>query len=274
MTKKLLIAATFLLLSLALISCQVLETALGLEGLAGFDSASEKALDMGFEQIDWLEGDELKAQIAELCKSGRLGVEYSDRLRGLEFTSMTSPIRVRVFNNRVELRHNWNYAWSEREGWWNPKGLVFECYGEKVSEPVASSDVIVTNDSFYDEYLKETVYTRSEEIDHILSAKASEFIYKNWTNNDLYIQVVGNRSDYHKVKNADLANLYRLVYDTLFPYTALAVATDEEVAEIIGSLGTISKYDAEAIVFNLSQNENYTAEKVSIIANLVNSKIK
>lgn len=274
MTKKLLIAAAFLLLSFALMSCQVLETVMGLEGLAGFDSASEKALDMGFEQIDWLEGDELKAQIAELCESGRLGVEYSDRLRGLEFTSMTSPIRVRVFNDRVELRHDWGYAWDDDYGWWNPNALVFECYGEKITERIPSSDIIVTNDSFYDEIAKKTEYIRNERIDHILSAEASEFIYKNWTNNDLYIQVVGRRSDYHKVRNTDLANLYRLLYDTLFPYGVLTVATDEEVAEVIGTLGTISRYEAEAIIFNLSQNENYTADKVSIIANLVNSKIK
>lgn len=274
MTKKVLIVIAMVLLVCTLMSCQILESVLGLEGLAGFDSTSEQNLRMGFDQIDWLEGDDLMNQIIEICQNGRFGVEYSDRLRCIEFTSVTSPIRVRIFNDHLELRHVWGYSWTERDGWYNPKALVFECYGEKLTENIPSSDIIVTNESYYDDYLKKTVYTRFETIDHILSSDASEFIYKNWTNSELYIGVIGRLSNVHVLRNIDVANLYRLLYDTLFPYTSLAVASDDEIAEILGSLGTISSYDAEAIVFNLSQNEDLTAAKVDILANLVYSKIR
>lgn len=270
----LLFAAVLFVLAGTLISCSTISSMIGLDGLAGFDGQSEKALQQGFDEIDWLEGQELYDAIAAICEEGRLTVAYSDRYRALEFTGLTSPLRVYVTNNSVEILHEYNYAWNDKDGWWNPRELRFECYGEAVTDKILSDEIETINESFYNEALRETVYTRAEKVDHWLTQDAKDFIYKNWTNNDLYIQVIGRRSDYHKVQNVTVANVYRLLFDTLYPYTSFAAAEPQEIIDTINGMKTFSVDQALAMIMHLGDNENLTAVDVDTISNLINSKVK
>lgn len=274
MNKKLLLFAAFLIvLAGTLISCSTISSLIGMDGLAGFDGQSEKALQQGFDEIDWLEGQELYDAIAAICEEGRLTVAYSDRYRALEFTGLTSPLRVYVTNDSVEILHQYGYMWSKDDGWWNPRELRFECYGEAVTDKILSDEIETIDESYYDEYLRETVYTRSENVKHWLTQDAKDFIYKNWTNNDLYIQVIGRRSDYHKVQNVTVANVYRLLFDTLYPYTSFAAAEPQEIIDVLNGMKSFSTDQASAMVMHLADNENLGASDLETISNLIMSKI-
>lgn len=274
MTKKLLLAATFLVIACTLIGCSTISAMMGMEGLAGFDSQSEKALQQGFDEIDWLDGEDLMAAIAAICEEGRLTVSYSDRYRALEFVGLTSPLRVYVTNDRIEILHKYGYMWSENEGWWNPSALQFECYGKAVKDTISRDEIETVNESTYNEYTKSYMYNRYENVNHWLSEDAKEFIYKNWTNNDLYIQVFGRRSDSHLVKNVAIANVYRLLFDTLYPYTSFSAAEPQEIIDYINGLTSIDVNQGLAMYLHLQDNELLTAEDVTAINNLVNSKLR
>ena len=276
--KKTIRFITLLLLALALTSCSTLASLVGLDGLAGFDSQSQKALEQGFLEIDWLNEDEdLKEVVTTLCESGSFSVSYSDRQRMLEFVAINSCIRLHVFNNRIEFVFTDKYQYESAiygDGWANPNVIELECYGEKISEYVSSSDVVTTNESYYNKYLGETIYTRYQEVTHVFSENVANFLNQNWNNNELYVTVYGSKDFLYKIKNNDLVNLYRTFYEALFPYEFIAGAAESAIADFIAELTTVNSYQASAINYYLSQNMDLTRDQIKSLSNLVSSKIR
>ena len=270
-----LIALVFVVLTLA--SCSTLASLVGMDGLAGFDSQSKKALEQGFIEIDWLNNEELKETVSMLCANGNFSVSYSDRHRMLEFVAFNSSIRLHVYNDRIEFVYIDNLPYESiiyGDGWADPRRIELECYGQKMTEPLNYGDVVTTNESYYDKILAKTVQQRYQDVTHVMSEEAANFLNKNWNNNDLYMLVDGSKDITYRIKNNDLVNLYRTLYEALFPYEFLSGAADGAIADFINGLTTVNSYQASAINYYISNNESLTRDQIRSLSNLVNSKIR
>ena len=270
-----LIALVFVVLTLA--SCSTLASLVGLDGLAGFDSQSKKALEQGFIEIDWLNNEELKETVSMLCANGNFSVSYSDRHRMLEFVAFNSSIRLHVYNDRIEFVYIDNLPYESiiyGDGWADPRRIELECYGQKMTESLNYGYVVTTNESNYDKILAKTVLLRYQDVTHVMSEEAANFLNKNWNNNDLYMLVDGSKDITYRIKNNDLVNLYRTLYEALFPYEFLSGAADGAIADFINGLTTVNSYQASAINYYISNNESLTRDQIRSLSNLVNSKIR
>lgn len=270
-----LIALVFVVLTLA--SCSTLASLVGMDGLAGFDSQSKKALEQGFIEIDWLNNEELKETVSMLCANGNFSVSYSDRHRMLEFVAFNSSIRLHVYNDRIEFVYIDNLPYESiiyGDGWADPRRIELECYGQKMTESLNYGDVVTTNESNYDKILAKTVLLRYQDVTHVMSEEAANFLNKNWNNNDLYMLVDGSKDITYRIKNNDLVNLYRTLYEALFPYEFLSGAADGAIADFINGLTTVNSYQASAINYYISNNESLTRDQIRSLSNLVNSKIR
>lgn len=270
-----LIALVFVVLTLA--SCSTLASLVGMDGLAGFDSQSKKALEQGFIEIDWLNNEELKETVSMLCANGNFSVSYSDRHRMLEFVAFNSSIRLHVYNDRIEFVYIDNLPYESiiyGDGWADPRRIELECYGQKMTESLNYGDVVTTNESYYDKILAKTVQLRYQDVTHVMSEEAANFLNKNWNNNDLYMLVDGSKDITYRIKNNDLVNLYRTLYEALFPYEFLSGAADGAIADFINGLTTINSYQASAINYYISNNESLTRDQIRSLSNLVKSKIR
>lgn len=270
-----LIALVFVILTLA--SCSTLASLVGMDGLAGFDSQSKKALEQGFIEIDWLNNEELKETVSMLCANGNFSVSYSDRHRMLEFVAFNSSIRLHVYNDRIEFVYIDNLPYESiiyGDGWADPRRIELECYGQKMTESLNYGDVVTTNESYYDKILAKTVQLRYQDVTHVMSEEAANFLNKNWNNNDLYMLVDGSKDITYRIKNNDLVNLYRSLYEALFPYEFLSGAADGAIADFINGLTTVNSYQASAINYYISNNESLTRDQIRSLSNLVNSKIR
>ncbi len=270
-----LIALVFVVLTLA--SCSTLASLVGMDGLAGFDSQSKKALEQGFIEIDWLNNEELKETVSMLCANGNFSVSYSDRHRMLEFVAFNSSIRLHVYNDRIEFVYIDNLPYESiiyGDGWADPRRIELECYGQKMTESLNYGDVVTTNESSYDKILAKTVQLRYQDVTHVMSEEAANFLNKNWNNNDLYMLVDGSKDITYRIKNNDLVNLYRTLYEALFPYEFLSGAADGAIADFINGLTTVNSYQASAINYYISNNESLTRDQIRSLSNLVNSKIR
>ena len=270
-----LIALVFVVLTLA--SCSTLASLVGMDGLAGFDSQSKKALEQGFIEIDWLNNEELKETVSMLCANGNFSVSYSDRHRMLEFVAFNSSIRLHVYNDRIEFVYIDNLPYESiiyGDGWADPRRIELECYGQKMTESLNYGDVVTTNESYYDKILAKTVQQRYQDVTHVMSEEAANFLNKNWNNNDLYMLVDGSKDITYRIKNNDLVNLYRTLYEALFPYEFLSGAADGAIADFINGLTTVNSYQASAINYYISNNESLTRDQIRSLSNLVNSKIR
>lgn len=270
-----LIALVFVVLTLA--SCSTLASLVGMDGLAGFDSQSKKALEQGFIEIDWLNNEELKETVSMLCANGNFSVSYSDRHRMLEFVAFNSSIRLHVYNDRIEFVYIDNLPYESiiyGDGWADPRRIELECYGQKMTESLNYGDVVTTNESYYDKILAKTVQLRYQDVTHVMSEEAANFLNKNWNNNDLYMLVDGSKDITYRIKNNDLVNLYRTLYEALFPYEFLSGAADGAIADFINGLTTVNSYQASAINYYISNNESLTRDQIRSLSNLVNSKIR
>lgn len=277
MKKEFRIIILLVALVFALTSCSTLASLVGLDGLAGFDSQSKKALEQGFVEIDWLNDDDLKEVISTLCANGNFSVSYSDRHRMLEFVAFNSSIRLHVYNNRIEFVYTDKLLYESLvygNGWADPKRLELECYGQKITESLNYGDVTTTNESYYDKLLGKTVYNRYQEVTHVFSSDVSNFLNQNWNNNELYLLVDGAKDITYKIKNNDLVNLYRTLYEALFPYEFLSGAASGAIADFISELTTVSSYQAFAINYYISTNMDLTRDEIRSLSNLVNSKIR
>ena len=276
--KKRVFISIISIVSLALLaSCSTLSSMVGLDGLAGFDKASQKALETGFTEIDWLDDEELKESLSAICENGSFSVSYSDRHRMLEFTAINSCLRVRAYNNRIELAYidtvdYESILWGD--GWFNPSRITFEVYGNKVSEEISRSEVERVNENYYNQLLKKTVYIQYEEVNHVLSTKAADFLNNNWSNNDLYITVNGGKRVEYRIKNADVINLYRTLYEVLYPYDQLATSSIDEITGFITDLSSISEEEAFAINYFLNMNEDLSKDQLIGIEKLINSRVR
>ena len=270
-----LIALVFVILTLA--SCSTLASLVGMDGLAGFDSQSKKALEQGFIEIDWLNNEELKETVSMLCANGNFSVSYSDRHRMLEFVAFNSSIRLHVYNDRIEFVYIDNLPYESiiyGDGWADPRRIELECYGQKMTESLNYGDVVTMNESYYDKILAKTVQLRYQDVTHVMSEEAANFLNKNWNNNDLYMLVDGSKDITYRIKNNDLVNLYRSLYEALFPYEFLSGAADGAIADFINGLTTVNSYQASAINYYISNNESLTRDQIRSLSNLVNSKIR
>ena len=270
-----LIALVFVILTLA--SCSTLASLVGMDGLAGFDSQSKKALEQGFIEIDWLNNEELKVTVSMLCANGNFSVSYSDRHRMLEFVAFNSSIRLHVYNDRIEFVYIDNLPYESiiyGDGWADPRRIELECYGQKMTESLNYGDVVTMNESYYDKILAKTVQLRYQDVTHVMSEEAANFLNKNWNNNDLYMLVDGSKDITYRIKNNDLVNLYRSLYEALFPYEFLSGAADGAIADFINGLTTVNSYQASAINYYISNNESLTRDQIRSLSNLVNSKIR
>ena len=270
-----LIALVFVVLTLA--SCSTLASLVGMDGLAGFDSQSKNALEQGFIEIDWLNNEELKETVSMLCANGNFSVSYSDRHRMLEFVAFNSSIRLHVYNDRIEFVYIDNLPYESiiyGDGWADPRRIELECYGQKMTESLNYGDVVTTNESYYDKILAKTVQLRYQDVTHVMSEEAANFLNKNWNNNDLYMLVDGSKDITYRIKNNDLVNLYRTLYEALFPYEFLSGAADGAIADFINGLTTVNSYQASAINYYISNNESLTRDQIRSLSNLVNSKIR
>lgn len=257
-----------------LTSCSTLASLVGLEGLAGFDSQSKKNLEQGFLEIDWLNNEETKEAITMLCESGDFTVSYSDRYRMLEFVAFNSEIRIRAYNDRIDFVFQYEFSYSDQYGWVDPRTITLECYGKKTSANFAYDDVERVNTSSYNTYSQKYVYTRYETVSYVLSNSLANFLNENWGNNDLFVVISGNRDVTFKISNNDLVNLYRTLYEELFPYSYLKDAAESAIVEEINGLTTISAYEASAISYYLSLNTALTGNQLEAINKLVKSKIR
>lgn len=266
-----------LVVVMALTSCSTLASLMGVDGLAGFDSQSKKALEQGFIEIDWLNDEDLKEVVSTLCANGGFSVSYSDRQRMLEFVAFNSCIRLHVYNNRIEFVYIDELQYESAlygDGWANPRSLELECYGQKMTESLNPGDVVKTDESYYDKLFDRRVNLRYQDVTHVFSADASNFLNQNWNNNDLYLVVEGSKNITYKIKNNDLVNLYRTLYEALFPYEFISGAADGAIVDFVNELTTIDSYQAAAINYYLSINMDLTKDQIRSLVNLINSKVR
>lgn len=275
MKKKIQFIAFILLIVLSVSSCSSIASIAGLDGLAGFDSQSRKELEEGFIEIEWLSGDEeLFDTVSSLCKSGSFSVSYSDRLRMLEFVAINSPIRLDVYNDRIEFVYTDTLSRISDYGWYAPRGITLLCYGRTYSENFRNGEVERTDRKAYIKLIGQYVEYRYEDVTHKLSEEACTFLTQNWSNNDLYVTVYGRMDKNYRIKNNDLVNLYRVFYEALFPYDFISGAAESAIVDFLDSLTTVNSSQAAAINNYLNQNPDLTNEEVKSLSNLVNSKIR
>ena len=184
---------------------------------------------------------------------------------------------MHVYNDRIEFVYIDNLPYESiiyGDGWADPRRIELECYGQKMTEPLNYGDVVTTNESYYDKILAKTVQQRYQDVTHVMSEEAANFLNKNWNNNDLYMLVDGSKDITYRIKNNDLVNLYRTLYEALFPYEFLSGAADGAIADFINGLTTVNSYQASAINYYISNNESLTRDQIRSLSNLVNSKIR
>lgn len=272
------ILVLFLLVFL-LTGCSTIASLVGLDGMAGFDKQSEKKLDEAALNIDYLADEDVMATLKTLCKDGGFSVNYNDRQRTVDFISFGSPIRLRASHNRIEVVCDLQVSYDgipfiTTDGWLNPTKMTLECYGESITDRIGSDEYKTTNDSYYDNYLKKTVYIRYQELWHVLSPEATAFLNENWSNNPLFVTITGGKTYSTKYSNTSFMALYRVLYEALFPYQFLESAAAEAVIGFVGEQTSLTQYQAQAINYYIGLNTELPTEDVRTLKNLVTSKVR
>lgn len=289
---KLNVLLSFLIIIL-LISCSHVRGALGISNKEGtsvssYDEQSSKNIDNTFNDI--IENDKHKDAIIELCKEFNINVSYNDKARMTSFKVNTSNFYVTVTPNNCQLSFYGRYdifnkstlvgtfSGSSYQGFLNPNAIVFESYGTKKIQKLNYEDVKEYG-SVSNGFIVNTVDTRGEEVDCVLSKDIQKFLREDWVGGkSMYVTLNGSGSNKFEKELQDVDNavvtIYRYLYEVYNEYEYLKDASYEEIIDVISSINSLSINKANLLKNFIILNNNIRPTDQSTIFNFIQNKTK